>query len=320
MKPNAEPPGELRTASGTIRFPAYIPVTTFGGKYPLDDLVRPYLPRLAPAVMVSLYYAKQLKERPSLPLLIDSGGFASLFKEVEVKEKRGLGTLERRLEQGTETTHPRDVLDFQEKHADVAFTPDFPIPPSMSGEERQRRMELTIANALWALGNRRKREMRLYACVQGWHVDSYRACALAYANAGFDGVAIGGLVPRMRKLENLLAIVDAVRAAVPGLPLHAFGVGKPGVVEKLYERGVQSVDSSSYVKMAADGKLWGTADKVLTDASPMERLHLALCNLATATNATMPLSSAQVVFRTQGLFSGPSRALEPDSLHAGQTR
>ena len=42
----------LETPSGTIRFPAYIPVTTFGEKYPLDRLIQPYLPRLAPAVMV----------------------------------------------------------------------------------------------------------------------------------------------------------------------------------------------------------------------------------------------------------------------------
>ena len=48
---------QLVTRGGLIQFPAYIPVTTFGEKYPLDDLVRPYLPRLASAIMVSKYYA-----------------------------------------------------------------------------------------------------------------------------------------------------------------------------------------------------------------------------------------------------------------------
>ena len=143
--------------------------------------------------------------------------------------------------------------------------------------------------------------MALYACVQGWDVESYRRCAAAYFNAGFDGIAIGGLVPKLRQEEHVLAIVDVVRKAVPHLPIHALGVGKPELVKKFYARGVQSVDSSSYVKMAADGKLWGET-RVLKDASPMERLHLALCNLAMATGATMPLSSTQVVFRTQELF------------------
>ena len=87
-------PTQLNTPHGAIRLPAYVPVTTFGEKYPLDDLVRPYLPRLAPAVMVSFHYAQQMKERPSLPLLIDSGGFASLFQNAKVSVVGGLGVLE----------------------------------------------------------------------------------------------------------------------------------------------------------------------------------------------------------------------------------
>lgn len=293
---------ELKTASGAIRFPAYIPVTTFGGKYPLDDLIRPYLPRLAPAVMVSMFYAKQMKERPHVPLLIDSGGFASLFKETTIRSRKGLGVMERSLDDGVEVTHPKEVLEFQEQNADVAFTLDFPIPPSMTGRERKKRLKLTIANAHWALENRRRRDLLLFACVQGWDVESYRLCAECYSSAGFDGIAIGGLVPRMRERDHLFDIVDTVRNTVPDLPIHVFGIGKPEVVEELYKHGVQSVDSSSYVKMAADGKLWGHSGRAVLDASPTDRLHLALCNLATATHATMPLSSAQLVFRTQGMF------------------
>ena len=292
------PPAHIDTAHGRVRFPAYVPVTTFGDKYPLDDLVRPYLRRLAPAVMVSLHYARQMRQRPNLPLMVDSGGFASLFKDATVRKKGGLGVLERKFEEGQETLHPREVLEFQEANADIAFTLDFPIPPSMAKGEAKRRLDLTIANAVWAIENRRRRDLLLYACVQGWDVDSYRRCAEAVAAAPFDGVAIGGLVPRMHDRENLFAIVDAVRIAVPGRPLHVFGVGRPEVVEQLFARGVQSVDSSAYVKLAADGKLWGPDDTTLRDASPVERLHLALCNLAAASRTNMPLSSSHVYFRT----------------------
>ena len=52
----------LTNPGGTIKFPAYIPVTTFGGRYPLDGLIQPYLPRLSQAVMVSYYYAQQMKK------------------------------------------------------------------------------------------------------------------------------------------------------------------------------------------------------------------------------------------------------------------
>lgn len=83
----------LTTRSGTIPFPAYIPVTTFGDKYPLDNLIRPYLPRLAPAVMVSYYYARQMKEKPRLPLSVDSGEFVSLFAQASVHQFGNLGNI-----------------------------------------------------------------------------------------------------------------------------------------------------------------------------------------------------------------------------------
>jgi len=273
-----------------------VPVTTFGEKYPLDDLVRPYLPRLASAAMVSFHYARQMKERPSFPLLIDSGGFASLFQHARIDIVRGLGVLKISSEEGVETLHPRDVLEFQEQHADVGFTLDFPIPPSMDLREARSRRKLTIANACWALENRRRKDMLLYACIQGWDVASYRSCAAHYTALAFDGVAIGGLVPRVSNLEKVLEIVDAVRAAVPDKPIHVFGLGKPDVIEALFRRGIQSVDSSAYVKLAADGRLWGQPTVHLADASPGERLHLALCNLAMATQRALPLSTAHILF------------------------
>jgi len=246
--------------------------------------------------MVSLHYARQMKERPNLPLMIDSGGFASLFKDAKVQMRGGLGILERVMEEGSETHHPREVLEFQEAHADIAFTLDFPIPPSMAKREAKRRLALTIANALWALENRRRRDLVLYACVQGWDVESYRTCASALAPREFDGYAIGGLVPRMHDRKHLFAIVDAVRKAVADRPLHVFGIGQPDIVEQLFNRGVQSVDSSSYVKLAAEGQLWGQQDFRIPDASPTERLHLALCNLAMASHRALPLSTSHLIF------------------------
>jgi helicase len=180
----------------------------------------------------------------------------------------------------------------------------------MDGREASRRLALTVANARWAVGNRRRKDMLLFACVQGWCVDSYRDCASAYAGLGFDGIAIGGLVPRVGDLDFVLRIVDAVRTAVPDKPLHVFGLGKPGTVEVLFQHGVQSVDSSSYVKLAADGKLWGQPDVHLRDASPGERLHLALCNLAMATQRALPLSASHLLFGSR-LWESPCRVTPP---------
>jgi helicase len=280
----------LKTRRGVIPLPAYVPVTTFGGKYPLDDLVRPYLPRLADAMMVSFHYARQMKEEPRLPLFVDSGGFASLFSDARISTDAGLGILEVPSDEATERIHPRDVLELQERIADVAFTLDFPIPPGMDAKEARRRQELTIANAHWGLANRRRNDLLLFACVQAWDAASARECARAYGQAAFDGIAIGGLVPRARDRQLLLAVVDAVKAEIGDRPLHVFGLGKPEIVEELFKAGVDSVDSSSYVQLAADGRLWGRRDFQVDDPSVTDRLHLALCNLATAAGRAMPLS------------------------------
>jgi len=294
-------PRTLHIRRGDIRFPAYIPVTTFGEKYPLDNLIRPYLPRLAQAAMVSFYYAQQIEKLPPLPLFIDSGGFVSLLNSARVVEASNLGTIEVNTDAKVETIHPGDVLALQEKIADVAFSLDFPIPPGMDEAESRRRQKLTIENAYWALNNRRRKDLPLFACVQAWDAASARICARAYAGAAFDGVAIGGLVPRAQDLPTVLAIVEAVRAEIGNRPLHVFGLGKPEIVEMLFKAGVDSVDSSAYVQLAAEGRLWSKPELRIVQATTTDRLHLALCNLATATGQSLPLSTTRIVFNTHSL-------------------
>lgn len=281
----------LKTPSGDIRFPAYIPVTTFGDRYPLDKLIQPYLPRLAKAVMVSHHYAKQMTKRPRLPLLIDSGGFAALFDGSRILEEHGLGILEINMGEAPERLTPMDVLEFQEQKADVAFTLDFPIPPGTDLEDAKSRQRLSVANAVWAIRNRRRKEMCLYGCIQAWDEESASICARQLSDHPFDGFAIGGLVPRARNMDLIESIVSAVMAEIDGRPLHVFGLGKPETTQRLFAMGVDSVDSSSYVKLAADGRKWSDKDFRLDDPSTPELLQLAIGNLATASAATLPLSA-----------------------------
>jgi tRNA-guanine family transglycosylase len=272
----------LETPSGRIEFPAYIPVTTFGERYPLDRLIQPYLPRLAKAVMVSHHYAKQMKQRPRLPVLIDSGGFAALFEGSVIHEEDGLGVLETNLKGQRELLSPLQVLEFQEEHADVAFTLDFPSPPATEAYEAHRRQRLSIDNAIWAIENQRRKDMCLYACIQAWDGASAAKCATKLAKKPFDGFAIGGLVPRARNMGLVEEIVTAVLGEIDGRPLHVFGLGKPETTQRLFSMGVDSVDSSSYVKLAAEGKLWSNPSTTLADPSTPERLQLAIRNLALA--------------------------------------
>lgn len=303
------PPRSIKTRKGILQFPAYIPVTTFGNRYPLDNLVRPYLPRLAPAVMVSHFYAAQMAqgESPRIPMMVDSGGFVALFERATVREENGQGVIDLETDEGVQTTTPRTVLEFQETVADLAFTLDFPIPPGTNEKVANRRQELTIANALWAIKNRRRRDMPLYACVQAWDRESALTCMQAYSQSNFDGIAIGGLVPRANNPELIMEIVSAVRKETD-LPLHIFGLGKPEMVKMLFDLGVDSIDSSSYVKMAAEGKSWAHPGIVFQDPSPTTRMHLALANLAHACQATLPFSASMLAFST------PSMAVRQNAL------
>ncbi len=184
----------LITRKGPLHFPAFVPVTTFGEKYPLDDLIRPYLQRLSPAVMVSAYFLRDARDAPdlSVPLFVDSGGFASVFMNATVTRTRaGLGVIDF---QGRRIS-PLEVLELQERVADVAFTLDLLIPPSLPARDARRHHALTRANALWALNNRRRTDLPLYGVVQGWNAQAAAELAQEYREAGFEGIAIGGLVP-----------------------------------------------------------------------------------------------------------------------------
>ena len=279
----------ISTPNGNVTFPNFSPVTTYGEKYPLDKLLRPYLLKLSNSVMVSHYYAQFMKpnERPNCPLLVDSGGFAALFHNTKIRKSKGLGTLIINNEDGSETLTPESVLRFQETIADIAFTLDFPIPPNTLSKEAKRRQNLTITNALWALENKQNIKMKLFACIQAWDEKSAMANAIAYKDQGFDGIAIGGLVPRIRNKELVEYIVKTVRAVIPDLPMHIFGIGKPATVEWLLGLGANSFDSSSYVQSAVAGDCWNYK-KIKEQTNQFEKMLVSLNNLAKFTKHTLP--------------------------------
>lgn len=241
----------LKTRSGPLPLPAFLPVTTFGGRFALDELLRPYLGRLAPGLMVSYHYAKQMKRRPNGVLFIDSGGFASLFEGSEYVERDDYAVI--RTREGDEISPP-EVLALQEKHADIGATVDFLIPPDCPPDEAERRQQLTERNALWALRHRNSADLKLFASIQAWDPDSATATMHRLADHPFDGFALGGMVPRIRRPEEIVAIVRAIRIVDRDRPLHVFGIGSVELIRTLFDEGVNSVDSSSYVRSAADGR------------------------------------------------------------------
>ena len=295
-------PHVLATRKGSLQLPTFFPVTTFGDKYPLDRLIRPYLPRLAQGVLVSHHYAAHLDEHPDehpgVPLFIDSGGFALLFDGATVVERNNVFAITTK--EG-DTITPDQVLARQMRHAEIGATLDFPIPPACeSKDEQHQRFRATLTNAEWALRNNRRADLLLYASLQCWDADSAREAASAYAqmrnhSQAFAGIAIGGMVPRLRDPDHVRGVIEAVRAEWSG-PIHVFGVGNPIMVRNCLEWGADSTDSSSFVKYAASGRhLNPRVPPVAEDQlTPLGRMQLALRNLAylhDPTNDHLPLSA-----------------------------
>ncbi len=253
----------------TLTLPAFFPVTTFGGRFPLDDLVRPYLHRLAPGVMLSYHYAKKMTDRPKGVVFIDSGGFASLFEGSCIERRSDYSCIKTR--EGDEIAPP-DVLSFQEKHADIGATVDFLIPLDMPAEQAAHRQACTLENAMWALNARRRRDFLLFASIQAWNAESAMRMTQALAPYPFDGFALGGMVPRVKRPDEIVQIVRAIRSVDSNRPLHVFGMGSPILIRSLIQAGADSFDSSSYVRSAVEGKVLAeTTDESCLDARSGDR-------------------------------------------------
>jgi queuine/archaeosine tRNA-ribosyltransferase len=235
----------LHTSKGLIPSPTFFPVTTFGRSFEVDELIRPHLDRFCPAILSSLHYARPMKEPWDRPLFIDSGGFASLMEGSSIiafGETHGIETAD-----GT-VTRADEVLAIQESYAEIGATLDFIVTPSMDKSEANFRQEITIRNALWALRHRQRQNLLLYASVQAWDRLSAERIMRELADHEFDGFALGGMIPRLSKPEQILEIVEAIREVDSERPLHVFGVGVPSLMRRLFDAGVSSTDSSTYVR------------------------------------------------------------------------
>jgi len=244
----------LRTNRGDICLPAFLPVTTFDyRKFPLDALLQPYFKRYVDAVMVSYHYGRAMKTRFQLPTFLDSGGFVSLFEGTRILD-RGDHVI---LETPTgDTLHPQEILERQFEVADLAVSLDILIPPRTPLAECRTRQAYTLKNARYALrlwSERTEPRPLLFAALQAWDAESARTIMEQLAVYPFHGFALGGMVPRASKPQEIVDIVKAIRSVDGERPLHLFGLGTPAMVKILFEHGVDSVDSSSFIRHGISG-------------------------------------------------------------------
>ena len=112
-----------RSRRGQLKFPTFLPVTTFG-KYPLDRLIRPCLPRLCQGILVSHHYAAHLDDRQAcgVPYLLILAVFALLFEGSKVTKQNDVFSIKTH---GGDQITPDQVLEQQMRHAEIGATLDF---------------------------------------------------------------------------------------------------------------------------------------------------------------------------------------------------
>jgi tRNA-guanine family transglycosylase len=297
---SAQRPDRLVLRGDSLKLPGFVPAVT--GTGPLDRMIWPHLPRVAPlGVLVSAPSFFMVHHEPApLPrrLWIDGGSFG-LFSHggTWTQQVDGTASLLLRYDDLVVEVTCAGLLALQKRHAAVGFTLDIPIPAGCGAEDAGRRLRASVENAKYAAEHRDGVGFLLYGSLP---LGDDREATLAALDdllaLPLDGLALGGVAGRREAWDASLAFVRRVRRRLGRLPLHVFGVGAFDRVREIQEAGADTVDSSSPLRAALDGRLCGSPGLGLEDPSPIERMQLALTNIARLSCAPLGPDLAALLF------------------------
>ncbi|MGC1779510.1 MAG: tRNA guanosine(34) transglycosylase Tgt [Xanthobacteraceae bacterium] len=250
--------GEITTAHGVVRTPAFMPVGTQGAIKGVhhDDV------RLAGADII-LGNTYHLMLRPSAeriaalgglhafmrwphPILTDSGGFQVMSLSPLRKVEEAAVTFRSHIDGAVVDLSPERAVEVQILlGSDIAMQLDECVRLPAERGEIERAMRLSLR---WAERCKRAFEQAapgraLFGIVQGGDDQGLReASARALRDIGFDGYAIGGLAVG----EAPEVMRDVVAATVPALPAerprYLMGVGTPVDLLAAVARGIDMFD------------------------------------------------------------------------------
>lgn len=147
-------------------------------------------------------------------------------------------------------TTPQEILTIQQKlDADIYGTLDLPLSSDKSHETNQDRIDRSIEYALTA-SEAHDGTAQLFASVHGYDPETIRNSIHYLERHGeFDGYAIGSLVPIRTRYEQVTNLILAARRATDK-HLHIYGLGGLVYVPLLLYLGVDSFDSSAFIRSA----------------------------------------------------------------------
>ncbi|WP_329346213.1 tRNA-guanine transglycosylase DpdA [Streptomyces microflavus] len=148
----------------------------------------------------------------------------------------------------------------------------------------RRRISLKLAEDFISAVEARGNKIEPLGAAQGWSPASYADSVVRLQEMGYKRIALGGMVPlRTPEIMDCLDKINEVRDRDTNL--HLLGITRINSMEKFFERGVSSFDSTSAFRQAFmdERNNYHTADRTYTairvpqvDGNPMlKRLILA---------------------------------------------
>ncbi|HUN95785.1 MAG TPA: tRNA guanosine(34) transglycosylase Tgt [Bradyrhizobium sp.] len=250
--------GEIATAHGLVRTPAFMPVGTQGaikGVHPDDVrasgadimlgntyhlMLRPSAERIAALGGLHTFM------RWPYPILTDSGGFQVMSLSALRKVTEEGVTFRSHIDGAMVELTPERAIEVQMLlGSDIVMQLDelIALPAERSAMERAMQLSLRWAERCKRAFERALPGRALFGIVQGGDdKDLRQASARSLTNIGFDGYAVGGLAVGEPQ-EVMFDIVAATTPALPpDRPRYLMGVGTPADILGAIARGVDMFD------------------------------------------------------------------------------
>ncbi|HTE78709.1 MAG TPA: tRNA guanosine(34) transglycosylase Tgt [Xanthobacteraceae bacterium] len=250
--------GEIRTAHGVVRTPAFMPVGTQGAiKGVHHEDVR------AAGADIMLANTYHLMLRPSaervaalgglhgfmhwpLPILTDSGGYQVMSLAPLRKVSEAGVTFRSHVDGAMVELTPERAVEVQILlGADIAMQLDecLRLPAEHADIERAMQLSLRWAERCKRAFEKAPPERALFGIVQGGDHERLREASVRrLVELDFQGYAIGGLAVGESE-EVMLRMVAATAPALPAeRPRYLMGVGTPSDILKAIARGIDMFD------------------------------------------------------------------------------
>ncbi|WP_254523978.1 tRNA-guanine transglycosylase [Natrinema caseinilyticum] len=200
--------------------------------------------------------------------------------------------------------------------SDIIVNLDHPIAPGDSHSERVEKAEQTAANIHEFLSLTRDFEGAQYLTLHGYNYSMMtefldvvtNEVPLGVLQEGFDGIALGSLVPKKDNRDALITAVTDCREVMndwgfEDWPLHVLGIASRAI-PILTALGADSFDSSTHLHNAINGKY----NRSLMERVPLDDVDFMECDCPVC-------ESDLLVGRMQGNAEYQKDVLGPVAMH-----